>query len=178
MLSSDVWRQKIGIWACVSQHNKSSKLFQNWKMVSKTDFSCSKKTAISSPPEKLCDLTRDSGTFLTDKKKFWSKQSALVVTINVIDASCHWLGMSHRRERDFQWVTITMEERTTRSSKADWWLYHSEQFPRRIILDQKLGIFSNFQTYIWFAFDGPMFDWPTGKHFWQRISLESDFSGQ
>ena len=29
--------------------------------------------------------------------------------------------MSHRTERDFQWVTITMEERTTRSSKADWW---------------------------------------------------------
>ena len=43
-LSSDVWRRKIGIGACVSQHSYR-KLFQNWAIVWKTqeNFAAGKK---------------------------------------------------------------------------------------------------------------------------------------
>ena len=108
-LSSDVWRRKIGIGACVSQHNYR-KLFQNWAIVSKTqeNFAEGKKLLFPLLSKVLWRNNWKWGLSLQGLEipevLGETDGEAAVVTIDVIDPCRHQLplGMFNTTERNFQ----------------------------------------------------------------------------
>ena len=109
-LSSNVWRRKIGIGACVSQHSYRKLSFRIGRSSEKHKRTLLQGKSCCSPSSvKFCGVTIESGDF---HYRVWRSQEVLgetdgeaaVVTIDVIDPCRHQLplGMFNTTERNFQ----------------------------------------------------------------------------